>query len=55
MTDEANRIPLIGEHAPAFEAETTQGHLKFPEAFAGKWVIFSATRRISPRCAPPSL
>jgi peroxiredoxin (alkyl hydroperoxide reductase subunit C) len=40
MTDVINRIPLIGENAPAFEAETTQGHLKFPEDFAGKWVIF---------------
>jgi len=40
MTEVANRIPLIGEPAPAFEAETTQGHLKFPDDFAGKWVIF---------------
>jgi len=40
MTESTNRIPLIGEPAPAFEAETTQGHLKFPDAFAGKWVIF---------------
>jgi peroxiredoxin (alkyl hydroperoxide reductase subunit C) len=33
-------MPLIGEDAPAFEAETTQGHLKFPEDYRGKWVIF---------------
>ncbi len=40
MTEVTNRIPLIGEPAPAFEAETTQGHLNFPDDFAGKWVIF---------------
>ncbi len=40
MTEVTNSIPLIGEPAPAFEAETTQGHVKFPDDFAGKWVIF---------------
>ena len=30
MTEVINRIPLIGESAPAFEATTTQGHVKFP-------------------------
>jgi peroxiredoxin (alkyl hydroperoxide reductase subunit C) len=40
LTEVTNRIPLIGEPAPAFEAETTQGHLNFPDDFAGKWVIF---------------
>ncbi len=40
MPDAANRLPLIGEDAPAFEAETTQGHIKFPEDYRGKWVIF---------------
>jgi len=34
------RLPLIGEDAPAFEAETTQGHIKFPDDFKGKWVVF---------------
>jgi peroxiredoxin (alkyl hydroperoxide reductase subunit C) len=34
------RLPLIGERAPSFEAETTQGMVHFPEDFAGKWVIF---------------
>jgi peroxiredoxin (alkyl hydroperoxide reductase subunit C) len=34
------RLPLIGEKAPSFEAETTQGTVHFPEDFAGKWVIF---------------
>ena len=35
-----NRMPLIGEKAPSFEAETTQGHVKFPDDFKGKWVVF---------------
>ena len=38
--EQVNRMPLIGESAPSFEAETTQGPLKFPEDFKGKWVIF---------------
>jgi peroxiredoxin (alkyl hydroperoxide reductase subunit C) len=40
MSDSTNRIPLIGEKAPAFDAETTQGTIHFPEDFQGKWVIF---------------
>jgi len=40
MEETANRLPLIGEDAPAFEAETTQGHIRFPDDFRGKWVIF---------------
>ncbi len=38
--DEGSRLPLIGEKAPSFEAETTQGPISFPEDYAGKWVIF---------------
>lgn len=34
------RLPLIGEKAPSFAAETTQGPISFPEDFKGKWVIF---------------
>jgi len=33
-------MPLIGEKAPSFEAETTQGPINFPEDFKGKWVVF---------------
>lgn len=38
--DSAARIPLIGEKAPGFTAETTQGPICFPKDFHGKWVIF---------------
>lgn len=40
MEDQACRMPLIGEKAPSFAAETTQGPINFPEDFKGKWVIF---------------
>jgi len=45
------RIPLIGQSAPAFEAETTQGHIKFPDDYEGKWVIlFSHPADFTPVC-----
>ena len=45
------RIPLIGELAPSFEANTTQGHIKFPEDFKDKWVIlFSHPADFTPVC-----
>lgn len=40
MCDTPQRLPLIGEPAPAFEAETTQGRIRFPDDYKGKWVIF---------------
>ena len=40
MTEAGNRLPMIGEEAPSFEAETTQGRIKFPGDYKGKWVIF---------------
>jgi peroxiredoxin (alkyl hydroperoxide reductase subunit C) len=48
---ETTHIPLIGEDAPAFEAETTQGHIKFPQQYKGKWVIlFSHPADFTPVC-----
>jgi peroxiredoxin (alkyl hydroperoxide reductase subunit C) len=45
------RVPLIGEDAPAFEAETTQGKIKFPDDYRGKWVIlFSHPADFTPVC-----
>lgn len=43
MTDTpvaSNRLPLIGEKAPAFKARTTQGEIDFPTCYEGKWVVF---------------
>ena len=48
---EQYKMPLLGEKAPAFEAVTTQGPIKFPEDFAGKWVIlFSHPADFTPVC-----
>jgi peroxiredoxin (alkyl hydroperoxide reductase subunit C) len=47
----APRIPLIGETAPAFVAQTTQGPIKFPDDYRGKWVIlFSHPGDFTPVC-----
>ena len=34
-----NRLPLIGDKAPAFKALTTMGTIRFPEDYEGKWVL----------------
>jgi peroxiredoxin (alkyl hydroperoxide reductase subunit C) len=34
------KLPLIGEKAPSFKAETTQGPIHFPDDYKGKWVVF---------------
>jgi len=48
---EGPRIPVINEDAPAFEALTTQGMIKFPEDYKGKWVVlFSHPADFTPVC-----
>ena len=48
---EVPQIPLIGDTAPSFVAETTQGQIKFPEDYKGKWVIlFSHPADFTPVC-----
>ncbi len=39
-TGNSARLPLIGEKAPEFVAESTQGPVRFPHDYKGKWVIF---------------
>ena len=44
-------MPLIGETAPSFEADTTQGKIRYPEDYKGKWVIlFSHPADFTPVC-----
>lgn len=40
MTENLNRLPLIGDKAPSFTALTTNGTVNFPEDYKGKWVLF---------------
>ena len=45
------QIPIIGQKAPSFIAETTQGTIKFPEDYQGSWVIlFSHPADFTPVC-----
>ncbi|ABP95243.1 1-Cys peroxiredoxin [Metallosphaera sedula] len=47
----SERIPLIGEKFPELEVDTTQGRIKLPDAFSGKWfVIFSHPGDFTPVC-----
>ncbi|NLP35151.1 MAG: peroxiredoxin [Clostridiales bacterium] len=44
-------MPLIGDHAPAFRAITTQGEINFPEDYYGRWVVlFSHPADFTPVC-----
>ncbi|MBU1109610.1 MAG: peroxiredoxin [Candidatus Riflebacteria bacterium] len=49
--EDAVRIPLIGDPAPAFTAKTTQGDINFPADYKGKWIIlFSHPADFTPVC-----
>ncbi len=44
-------IPMIGDDAPSFTAETTSGVLNFPLDYGNKWkIIFSHPRDFTPVC-----
>lgn len=48
---EMPHMPLIGDMAPAFIAQTTNGTVNFPADYAGKWVIlFSHPADFTPVC-----
>jgi peroxiredoxin (alkyl hydroperoxide reductase subunit C) len=45
------RIPLIGEVAPSFTAESTNGTINFPDDFGRKWkILFSHPQDFTPVC-----
>ena len=50
-TETSFSMPLIGENAPSFVANTTNGIIKFPEQFRGHWVVlFSHPMDFTPVC-----
>jgi peroxiredoxin (alkyl hydroperoxide reductase subunit C) len=45
------QIPLIGENAPSFTAESTTGTVHFPADYANKWkILFSHPADFTPVC-----
>ena len=39
-TTDNTTMPLIGDSAPEFHAQTTNGPIHFPNDYVGKWIIF---------------
>jgi peroxiredoxin (alkyl hydroperoxide reductase subunit C) len=51
MDEVCSRMPLLGDRVASFEAQTTKGPVKFPEDYAGKWVVlFSHPADFTPVC-----
>lgn len=51
LKKEINVMPVIGQKAPEFTAETTEGVINFPKDYKGKWVIlFSHPSDFTPVC-----
>ncbi len=51
MENQVYAMPRIGDLAPSFKAETTQGLINFPSDYTGKWVIlFSHPADFTPVC-----
>lgn len=47
----SSHLPLIGEKAPEFKAQTTRGEIDFPKDYKGKWVVlFSHPADFTPVC-----
>jgi peroxiredoxin (alkyl hydroperoxide reductase subunit C) len=50
--DRNYRIPLIGEKAPSFTAESTNGVVNFPDDYGSKWkILFSHPADFTPVCS----
>ena len=52
VAQDQSRIPLIGEEAPKFKANSTNGVIRFPKDFGSSWkVIFSHPMDFTPVCS----
>lgn len=50
--EQESRIPLMGETAPSFTAESTHGLINFPGDYFGKWkILFSHPADFTPVCS----
>lgn len=50
-TNEVHVMPRLGDAAPAFKANTTQGPIDFPADFKGRWkILFSHPADFTPVC-----
>lgn len=46
-----SRMPMLGEKAPKFTAQSTNGNLNFPDDYYGKWkILFSHPASFTPVC-----
>lgn len=51
MHEKNYNFPLIGDQAPQFNATTTNGNIKFPDDFKGRWtILFSHPMDFTPVC-----
>ncbi len=51
IAQECDRMPMIGDPAPAFRSMTTMGKVNFPEDYKGSWVVlFSHPADFTPVC-----
>lgn len=51
MEEVKKQMPLIGDKAPEFQAQTTKGPIDFPKDYEGKWVVlFSHPADYTPVC-----
>jgi peroxiredoxin 2/4 len=52
VEDRNFKIPLIGDTAPSFTAESTNGQIKFPSDFGSSWkILFSHPQDFTPVCS----